>query len=134
MSEMLGTANNSYQEDWDKSLPSEDDTPSQNTLQSPSPNPSTPRNSVAFPAVEGQDTSILSENIAERRMNASGLGKRTLSDLLKLHAEKGTDCRLSAEEASRLGDVLGQWVRCCFPTSCSVVESVASDQRVFVSI
>jgi hypothetical protein len=120
MPEMLGAANNSYQEDWDKSPSSEDDTPSQNTLQSPPPNPSTPRNSVAFPGVEGQDTSTPSVNVAERRINASGPGKRTLSDLLKLHAEKGTDCRLSPDEALRLGDVLGQWVRHHLPTSCSI--------------
>lgn len=36
--------------------------------------------------------------------------KRKLSELLKRHAEKGTDCRLSADEANRLGEVLGQWV------------------------
>jgi len=37
-------------------------------------------------------------------------GKRTLSDLLKLHAEKGTDVHFSAEEATRLEEVLGQWI------------------------
>jgi hypothetical protein len=38
-------------------------------------------------------------------------GKRTLSELLKLHAEKGTDVHFSSEEANRLEDLLGQWVR-----------------------
>jgi hypothetical protein len=38
-------------------------------------------------------------------------GKRTLSELLKLHAEKGTDVHFTAKEAARLEDVLGQWVR-----------------------
>ncbi|KAF8271866.1 hypothetical protein EI94DRAFT_1656918, partial [Lactarius quietus] len=37
-------------------------------------------------------------------------GKRTLSELLKLHAEKGTDVHFSAEEATRLEEVLGQWI------------------------
>jgi hypothetical protein len=38
-------------------------------------------------------------------------GKRTLSELLKLHAEKGTDVHFSSEEANRLEELLGQWVR-----------------------
>lgn len=37
-------------------------------------------------------------------------GKRTLSELLKLHAEKGTDVHFTSEEAARLEDLLGQWV------------------------
>jgi len=37
-------------------------------------------------------------------------GKRTLSELLKLHAEKGTNVHFTAEEAARLEDVLGQWI------------------------
>ncbi|KZT22776.1 hypothetical protein NEOLEDRAFT_1157629 [Neolentinus lepideus HHB14362 ss-1] len=51
---------------------------------------STPRNSVAFPG--------------ERK------GKRTLSELMKLYAEKGTSVKFSPEEAARLADVLGQWI------------------------
>ncbi|KAI0305148.1 hypothetical protein B0F90DRAFT_1815394 [Multifurca ochricompacta] len=37
-------------------------------------------------------------------------GKRTLSELLKLHAEKGTDVHFTTEEATRLEEVLGQWI------------------------
>ncbi|KAA1473023.1 hypothetical protein DENSPDRAFT_779311 [Dentipellis sp. KUC8613] len=37
-------------------------------------------------------------------------GKRTLSELLKLHAEKGTDPNFSPEEAARVAEVLGQWI------------------------
>jgi len=37
-------------------------------------------------------------------------GKRTLSELLKLHAEKGTDVHFTAEEATRLEELLGQWI------------------------
>jgi len=40
-------------------------------------------------------------------------GKRTLSELLKLHAEKGTDVHFTAEEATRLEELLGQWVCSC---------------------
>jgi hypothetical protein len=38
-------------------------------------------------------------------------GKRTLSELLKLHAEKGTDVHFTSEEAAGLEELLGQWVR-----------------------
>ena len=41
-------------------------------------------------------------------------GKRTLSELLKLHAEKGTDVHFTSEEANRLEELLGQWVRPIF--------------------
>jgi hypothetical protein len=37
-------------------------------------------------------------------------GKRTLSELLKLHSEKGCHGKFSPEEASRIADVLGEWV------------------------
>jgi len=33
-----------------------------------------------------------------------------LSELLRLYAEKGTDCQFSQEEATRIADVLGQWI------------------------
>jgi hypothetical protein len=41
-------------------------------------------------------------------------GKRTLSELLKVHAEKGTDVHFTSEEANRLEELLGQWVRPLF--------------------
>lgn len=63
--------------------------------------PKTPRNSVLFPADGMPDAS---PRKGGRREN------RTLSELLKLYAEKGTDCQLSQEEATRIADVLGQWV------------------------
>jgi len=37
-------------------------------------------------------------------------GKRSLSELLKLHAEKGTDVTFCQDEAQRLADVLGRWI------------------------
>ncbi|KAJ4485441.1 hypothetical protein J3R30DRAFT_3696796 [Lentinula aciculospora] len=36
--------------------------------------------------------------------------KRSLSELLRLHSEKGTECRFSPEEAARVAEVLGQWI------------------------
>ncbi|EKM56927.1 uncharacterized protein PHACADRAFT_254323 [Phanerochaete carnosa HHB-10118-sp] len=36
--------------------------------------------------------------------------KRTLSDLLRLHTEKGKDLDLSPEEANQLAEVLGRWI------------------------
>jgi len=62
----------------------------------------TPRNSVAFPAN--------GEAEATPKGPAGTKGKRSLSELLRLHAEKGTECRFSPEEASRLADVLSGWI------------------------
>lgn len=61
----------------------------------------TPRNSVLFPADRMPDSSP---------RKGGGRENRTLSELLKLYSEKGTDCQLSQEEATRIADVLGQWV------------------------
>jgi hypothetical protein len=80
------------EEDWDRS---------ESDIQ-PESDSRTPRNSVLFPADGGPD---LSPRKGGRR------GDRTLSELLKLYAEKGTDCQFSQEEATRIADVLGQWVR-----------------------
>jgi len=62
----------------------------------------TPRNSVLFPG-RGEDERTPS------KMGAQA-GKRTLSELLKVYAEKGTDVEFSQEEASRVADLLGQWI------------------------
>ena len=83
-------------EDWDRSMSSDAD-----------PNhASTPRNSVSFPGHSGADVAAVSQNGSLGR----GAGRRTLSELLKLHAEKGTDVNFTPEEASRVAEVLGQWV------------------------
>lgn len=37
-------------------------------------------------------------------------GRRSLSDLLKLHAENGKDLKLSEEDEQRLSEELGKWV------------------------
>ena len=64
-----------------------------------------PRNSVRFPAHlhGGADED-------HTATPTGGKAKRTLSELLKLHAEKGTDPSFTPEEASRVAEVLGQWV------------------------
>lgn len=62
------------------------------------------RNSVAFPA----DDAGASEEPGQGE--GAGRDKRTISELLKLHAEKGKDVTFSAEEAGRIAEVLGQWV------------------------
>ena len=62
----------------------------------------TPRNSVIFPGDGAEDT-------PGRRLGGGKEG-RSLSELMRLHAEKGTDVTFSAEEASRVADVLKQWV------------------------
>ncbi|KAI6012149.1 hypothetical protein BKA83DRAFT_4370796 [Pisolithus microcarpus] len=61
----------------------------------------TPRNSVAFPRDAAEDT-------PDR--TCGGRGGRSLSELMKLHAEKGTDVSFTAEEASSIADVLKQWI------------------------
>jgi hypothetical protein len=66
--------------------------------------PHTPQNTVAFP----------SDGATPGKSAGGGGregGKRTLSDLLKVYAEEGTDVNFSTEEAGRLAEVLGQWVR-----------------------
>lgn len=68
---------------------------------------STPRNSVVFPGDGVEDT--------PRRSRGRGKEGRSLSELMKLHAEKGTDVTFSAEEASRVADVLKQWVSLTLP-------------------
>ncbi|KAI0264711.1 hypothetical protein BC834DRAFT_826178 [Gloeopeniophorella convolvens] len=59
---------------------------------------------VAFPS-HGADDTIMHDAPPGGRN-----GKRTLSELLKLHAEEGTDVNFTQEEAARLEEVLGQWI------------------------
>lgn len=92
-------------EDWDRSLMLEDQRSQSSSMESSQyKSHHTPRNSVAFPG-DSNSTPKASESQGRAQ------GQRTLSELLKLHAEKGTDCTFSPAEASRLGDVLGEWVR-----------------------
>jgi hypothetical protein len=78
---------------------------------------STPRNSVIFPVEEtpGRPTRYSSGSVLHSRNGSldildGGIKKRTLSDLLQLHSEKGSNGDFNPEEAKRIADVLGQWV------------------------
>jgi hypothetical protein len=74
---------------------------------------------VVFPSSQGGATSAAAAADPDaptppdalHRGGRAAAGKRTLSELLKLHAEKGTDVHFTSEEANRLEDLLGQWVR-----------------------
>ncbi|KIJ63732.1 hypothetical protein HYDPIDRAFT_112669 [Hydnomerulius pinastri MD-312] len=88
------------------SLSSEDWDRSDSDINPPTPSSngrshSTPRNSVAFPADGVEDTPS---------RGGGGKGGRSLSELMRLHAEKGTDVTFNPEEASRVADVLKQWI------------------------
>lgn len=84
---------------------------------------STPRNSVVFPSDGVEDT--------PRRSLGGGKEGRSLSELMRLHAEKGTDVTFNAEEASRVADVLKQWVSLAFSFSvCLLVFSLSTDIHV----
>jgi hypothetical protein len=79
----------------------------------------TPRNSIVFPAYgsPGRATHFNScHGLHSRSGSVEGLEvgnkKRTLSDLFKLHSEKGSNGDFSVDEAKRIADLLGQWV--CF--------------------
>jgi hypothetical protein len=100
---------NSNDEDWDRSeADMQTDEPSSSSQHR------TPRNSVAFPATHGDDD----DDVIEGALGGRGRNKRSLSELLRIHAEKGTDCVFSAEEAARLAEVLGAWVSGGFSLLC----------------
>ncbi|KAG1884376.1 hypothetical protein F4604DRAFT_1952440 [Suillus subluteus] len=67
------------------------------------PQTQVPRNSVLFPGEVAQD------NCSTPGANGSRKS-RSLSELMRLHAEKGTDVTFNVEEASRVADVLKQWI------------------------
>ncbi|KAF8880018.1 hypothetical protein BD779DRAFT_1446557, partial [Infundibulicybe gibba] len=97
-------------EDWDRSLTFSDNEP-------PSPNPNshipslcTPRNSVVFPVDDSDTPRRRGSHLGGGRASFGASGKRSLSELLRVHAAKGTDCNFSAEEAARVADVLRQWI------------------------
>lgn len=64
----------------------------------------TSQNSIQFPGTSDPDAP------EELSRTGSAKPKRTLSELLKLHAERGTDVNFSPEEADRVAEVLKQWV------------------------
>src|SRR5216683_1332737 len=102
-------------EDWDHP---EQPTIDRSTLNSSTAAPPAPSR-VAFPTHGGGDgdgascgaTPDAPPSHPHPHRGDRAAGKRTLSDLLKLHAEKGTDVHFTAEEAARLEETLGRWVR-----------------------
>ncbi|KAG2129740.1 hypothetical protein DEU56DRAFT_902807 [Suillus clintonianus] len=67
------------------------------------PQTQAPRHSVPFPAEDVQaDCSAPGENKSRKA--------RSLSELMRLHVEKGTGVTFNVEEASRVADVLKQWI------------------------
>ncbi|KAJ2915128.1 hypothetical protein MD484_g5286, partial [Candolleomyces efflorescens] len=106
-------------DDWDRSLTLPDST----FIPEDDQATRTPRNSVLFPAEE----TTPGKSITAPFRGAEG--KRTLSDLLKMHAEKGTECAFTQEEATRVGDVLGQWIN----SSLSPYEGEQDDYEHFAA-
>jgi len=100
MSQLSLHSSGSPNEDWDRSLNEYDIHPGANVVDVTIQSTTTPRNSVIFPAEEDDKT--------PGRAGLVSKGKRSLSELLRL--QKGTDLQLNAEEASRVADVLGQWI------------------------
>ncbi|KAG6811828.1 hypothetical protein H0H92_005625 [Tricholoma furcatifolium] len=96
----------SQNEDWDRSLTLSDVESSVN-LSAEQNSTFTPRNSVLFPVDKNTTPDRTRTNVVQ---SPTREGKRSLSELLKLHAEKGTDVTFSPEEAARVADVLGQWI------------------------
>ncbi|KAH6909521.1 hypothetical protein BKA70DRAFT_1102390 [Coprinopsis sp. MPI-PUGE-AT-0042] len=93
--------------DWDMSISLDDLTA----------NPSTPRNSILFPKdayttpnADPTSSPKATRRTSHRDSSPSKRPNRTPSELLKLHAEKGTTCAFTQEEATRVGDVLDQWI------------------------
>ncbi|KIM42225.1 hypothetical protein M413DRAFT_444670 [Hebeloma cylindrosporum] len=122
----INTVDSQPEDDWDRSLldvvavplPSTPPRPSA-PLDSVAQPQHTPRNSVAFPAEDtpGRHTRYSSSGGLHSKNGSldsssvgKGHGKRTLSELLRLHSEKGCAGKFSQEEASRIADVLGQWI------------------------
>ncbi|KDR68463.1 hypothetical protein GALMADRAFT_257197 [Galerina marginata CBS 339.88] len=110
----LSSVDSQPEDDWDRSLV--DVAPSSPTHVEPEQQQPchTPRNSIVFPAEDtpGRSTRYTSAHGKSGSVDGMGKGegKRTLSELLRLHSEKGCGGKFSAEEASRIADVLGQWI------------------------
>ena len=101
--------------------PSEDWDHAESIVDSPvTPTASAP-NRVVFPsrggALDDEPDAPTPDTLPSHSHRSGCPGKRTLSEVLKLHAEKGTDVHFTSDEAARLEDLLGQWVRIFFPPS-----------------
>ncbi|KAJ6535913.1 hypothetical protein DFH09DRAFT_1179125 [Mycena vulgaris] len=106
MSKLSLHSNGSQSEDWDRSISMDGSQPPSPGAQSRPLATTTPRNSVIFPAEDEATPGRSSGGGAK----TGEKGKRSLSELLRLHAEKGTESKFSAEEASQVADVLRDWI------------------------
>jgi hypothetical protein len=86
-------SSSSMSEDWDRSASEIQADPE------PPKTPSTSRVAIHVIDTENEGTP------------GGAKGRRSLSDLLRLHAEKGKDLKLSKEDEQRLSEELGKWVR-----------------------
>lgn len=102
MSTLSINSTGSQNKDWDSSLESR--------LLGYSTSAATPRNSIAFPVNDDATSGRPTADAGVWTGSPIAQGKRSLSELMRLHSEKGTNCKLSQEEASRVADVLGQWI------------------------
>ncbi|KAL6299435.1 hypothetical protein BKA93DRAFT_593521 [Sparassis latifolia] len=100
----LQSTGSAGEEDWDRSM----------QLQSePELDRRTPRNSVVFPGNtdnSGEGDTGDAPGRTHGQSTGGGKPKRTLSELLRLHAANGPDGTFSPEEANRVAEVLGQWI------------------------
>lgn len=128
MSQLSLSSSGSQSEDWDRSLSLDDSLPPTPSTEQPNPllSSRTPRNSVVFPKSGGNDQAT--------PKGAKNTGTRSLSELLKLHAEKGTETRMSTEEAARVADVLGQWVSTLLTIASRYMTHCGLDQHVVLPI
>jgi len=94
-------------EDWDHPEPSTIDHHHSTTVSATASAAAPSR--VVFPSSQGG----CDDNDASVPPEGGRSGKRTLSELLKLHAEKGTNVHFTTEEATRLEETLGRWINSC---------------------
>ena len=101
--------------------PSEDWDHAESIVDSPVTSTASAPNRVVFPsrggALDDEPDAPTPDTLPSHSHRSGCPGKRTLSEVLKLHAEKGTDVHFTSDEAARLEDLLGQWVRIFFPPS-----------------
>lgn len=98
--------------------PSEDWDHAESIVDSPVTPTAPAPNRVVFPSrggtLDDEPDAPTPDTLPSHSYRSGCPGKRTLSEVLKLHAEKGTDVHFTSEEAARLEDLLGQWVRTFF--------------------
>jgi hypothetical protein len=98
-------------EDWDHLELTTSDSTTTNTAASASTRVVFPSQGGGCDGTAADDNDVPSGADALQSHRGGRSGKRTLSELLKLHAEKGTDVHFTTEEATRLEETLGRWVR-----------------------